>query len=184
MSLEAAVTLSVTIIVAGAGYLVTYLNNLALERRKARLDRVNRQLSDLYGPLYALSEATFMAWTEFRGRLRGPDNKSWPSTDEEKATWRLWMTEVLMPANEEMQRVVVHHSDLLRESTMPECLLDLGAHVNSYRTIARRWQQGDFRDHLALIPFPDEVRSYAKAGYLALKEEQAKLIGSTQGRAS
>jgi hypothetical protein len=69
------------------------------------------------------------------------------------------MTEVLMPANEEMQQVVVHHSELLRETAMPDCLPQLGAHVGSYRTIARRWQQGDFTDHLALIPFPQELRS-------------------------
>jgi hypothetical protein len=69
MSLEAAVTLSVTIIVAGIGYLVTYLNNLAVERRKARLDRVNRQLQrSLRPPLRSL-----------RGDVHGLDGVSRPA---------------------------------------------------------------------------------------------------------
>ncbi|MER6468031.1 hypothetical protein [Streptomyces collinus] len=47
----------VTIGLAFVGYVVTYLNGLRLTQRQERLARVNRQLSDLYGPLFALTEA-------------------------------------------------------------------------------------------------------------------------------
>ncbi len=43
----------VTIGLAFVGYVVTYLNGLRLSQRQERLARVNRQLGEFYGPLYA-----------------------------------------------------------------------------------------------------------------------------------
>ncbi|MFH8340422.1 hypothetical protein [Streptomyces sp. AM6-12] len=63
----------VTIGLAFVGCVVTYLNGLRLSQREERLARVNRQLSDLYGPLFALTEAStrifdaFMEHTAHRG---------------------------------------------------------------------------------------------------------------------
>ncbi|WP_262062553.1 hypothetical protein [Streptomyces sp. STR69] len=47
----------VTVAPAFAGYAATYLNGLRLTQRQERLARVNRQLSDFCGPLFALPEA-------------------------------------------------------------------------------------------------------------------------------
>jgi hypothetical protein len=47
MGLNTALTVLVTVCLALTGYLYS----LFLARRKDRLDRINRQLSDLYGPL-------------------------------------------------------------------------------------------------------------------------------------
>jgi hypothetical protein len=47
------VTTAAAIPLAGVGYFAKYRNDLEIARRKDRLDRVNRQLSELYGPLYA-----------------------------------------------------------------------------------------------------------------------------------
>ena len=65
-------TLSVTILLALLGYLVTYGNNLRLAQRKDRLERVERQLRDLYGPLLSTAEASTRIWNAFRGRYRPP----------------------------------------------------------------------------------------------------------------
>ncbi|MEU9868005.1 hypothetical protein AB0C87_09175 [Actinomadura sp. NPDC048021] len=68
MQWNVVVSLVVTVVVAGTGYGATYLTNLRLARRKDHLDRVNRQLGDLYGPLYAQSEAVNRAWRKFVAR--------------------------------------------------------------------------------------------------------------------
>jgi hypothetical protein len=67
MSAEA-IALILTALLALTGYVVKYLNDLRLAVRKDRLDRVNRQLSDLYGPLFALDRAGYRLWQVFPGR--------------------------------------------------------------------------------------------------------------------
>ncbi|WP_208903952.1 hypothetical protein [Streptomyces incarnatus] len=144
MQLSVVVPLVVTVFVAAAGYGATYLTNLRLARRKDHLDRVNRQLSELYGPLYAQSEAVDRAWRKF---VAGGGNV-WaalaPVTAEQAATWRLWMSAVFMPLNRRMVETVVSHADLLREDTIPEPLKDLCAHVACYEPIVARWQEDGF----------------------------------------
>jgi hypothetical protein len=49
----------VTISLAFIGYFATYFNNLRLSQRSEELARVNRQLSELYGPLFALTHAEY-----------------------------------------------------------------------------------------------------------------------------
>jgi hypothetical protein len=67
--------------------------------RKDRLDRVNRQLSELYGPLYALDRAGYRLWQVFRSR-HGRDfwGSDHPPTTVEAAARRLWMTTVFSPS--------------------------------------------------------------------------------------
>jgi hypothetical protein len=126
MNLTTTVTVVVSILLALLGYIVTYRNNLRLDRRKDRLMRVSEQLSDLYGPLFALIRANRRAWEAFRKDVRpGSGEDFWgtdpPPTAEEAAAWRLWIVEVLLPANEEMEKVIVNHSDLLNEQAIPDC---------------------------------------------------------------
>jgi hypothetical protein len=70
MTVATVVTLSVTVTLAFIGYVATYRNNLRLDRQKARLERVNLQLSDFYGPLLANAAASGIAWLAFRSRYR------------------------------------------------------------------------------------------------------------------
>ncbi|MEP7380936.1 MAG: hypothetical protein ABI910_04575 [Gemmatimonadota bacterium] len=134
MDWKTGLTLSVSALLAVVGYLATYLNNLRLAQRKDRLDRVDRQLRELYGPLLALVSASTKTWQAFVGAhletelFRG----SLPVALEHAgnaALWRHWMTTVFTPLNEAMATLVLSHADLLEDSEMPECLLTLAAHV-------------------------------------------------------
>ncbi|MEV6540594.1 hypothetical protein [Streptomyces sp. NPDC051665] len=177
----------VTVALAFAGYVATYLNGLRLTQRQERLTRVNRQLGDFYGPLLALTEAnarTFAAFVERHARPGGisPFSGGTPPTDEELAEWRLWVTTVFLPVLREMRDLVVGRADLLREPEMPPLLLELCAHAAGYEITAARWAQGDFSEHLSLVAFPSaELAAYARRGFGELKLEQARLLG---GRAA
>ncbi|MCG7529562.1 hypothetical protein MHW47_34660 [Streptomyces sp. OfavH-34-F] len=177
------ITLAVTIGLAFAGYVITYLNGLRLSQRQERLARVNRQLSDLYGPLFALTEANgriFAAFMERNARSdgRSPFAHETPPTDEELAEWRLWATTVFLPNIRAMRDLVLTHADLLNEPVMPPLLLQLCAHVSGYEITAARWAQGDYEQHLSVVPFPgQEVAGYARKGFTELKKEQARLLG-------
>ncbi|WP_089104732.1 hypothetical protein [Streptomyces hyaluromycini] len=175
---------AVTIALAFAGYMATYLNGLRLAQRQERLARVNRQLSEFYGPLFALTEAnsrTFAAFLARHARPGGtsPFSDTTPPSEEELADWRLWVTTVFLPVLREMRGLVVGRADLLREPEMPSLLLELCAHTAGYEITVARWAQGDFSDHLSLVPFPsEELAAYARRGFGELKREQARLLGS------
>ncbi|PZT74301.1 MULTISPECIES: hypothetical protein [unclassified Streptomyces] len=165
------ITLAVTVGLAFAGFVITYLNGLRLAQRQERLARVNRQLSDLYGPLFAPTEANsriFAAFLERNARAdgRSPFAHETPPTDEELAEWRLWVTTVFLPNIRAMRDLVLGHADLLREPVMPPLLLQLCAHVSGYEITAARWAQGGYEHHLSVVPFPaQEVAVYARRGF-------------------
>ena len=65
---------------------------------------------------------------------------------------------------------------------MPECLLELYAHVAAYRPVIERWKTGDFSQHASLLNFPtDSLLKYARDRYKTLKREQTLLLGRDTG---
>lgn len=164
--------------------MATYVNNLRLEQRKERLEHIERQLKDLYGPLFAFSTALEKAYEAFRSFYR-PGIPYWnpPESDSSKVTtadevtaFHLWVREVFMPLNRQLVQTVVDHSELLEEPEIPQCLLDLLAHVAAYEGIIREWELGNFSHRTPLIRYPnDNLPQYASKHYLRLKKLQAKL---------
>ncbi|MCZ0990495.1 hypothetical protein [Streptomyces diastatochromogenes] len=176
-------TVIVTVGLALIGYLATYLNGLRLAQRQARLTRVNQQLSDFYGPLFALMEAnsrTYDTWSVKYARPDGSDpfRHETPPTEQELAEWRIWATTVFIPNIKAMRDVVVTKADLLIEEEMPDALLQLCAHVSGYEITAARWAQGNYEEHLSVITFPGRaLREYIRDRFTQLKREQARLLG-------
>lgn len=174
-------SLMITVVLAFIGYLVTYLNNIHLSQRSERLGRVNRQLGELYGPLFGVSQASDRAWLAFRTKYRPGQaffGQGQPPNEDELQAWRLWMKTVFMPNNTKMYELILSKSDLLIEPRMPGGLLDLCAHVAAYQTVLKRWEDNDFSEHLSLIQYPQQaVIEYAQTSFEALKAEQAKLLG-------
>jgi hypothetical protein len=182
MDLTTSVTIAVSVLLAVVGYVATYAYNLKLAQRKDRLDRVNAQLSDFYGPLLALVSAGESSFGAFRQKHR-PD-KPWifergeTPSEQKSAAWRLWMVEVFMPLNVAIVDVITKHADLLDESDMPQPLLDACAHVAAYRAVIKQWEQGDFSELGSVINFPSpDLFLFASEGFTRLKGEQQRLLG-------
>ncbi|HEY2724164.1 MAG TPA: hypothetical protein VGI84_05725 [Pseudonocardiaceae bacterium] len=148
--------------------------------------RINRQLSDFYGPLFALTETNNRIFSAFAERNARPDGRSpfdhdIPPTEEELAEWRLWITTVFLPNIQAMRDIIVTKADLLAEPHMPAVLLRLCAHVFGYEITAARWEQGDHNQHLSVLPYPSkEISTYARQGCTRLKKEQSALLGRRQ----
>lgn len=170
-----------TVLSAVVGFLAKYANDLSTERRKDKLDRINTQLRQLYGPLYACERAHSIAWGVFRNRYRHGGAYFPPNTaisEEDKQAWRLWITEVFLPMRERMETAVMDNGDLLLEDAMPDCLLQLCAHVEAFRPIVKRWENKDFAEHIPPVEFPrEDLRVYLEESYRLLKTEQQKLLG-------
>jgi hypothetical protein len=180
------ITIFVSVLLAVGGYVATYLYNLRLAQRNDRLEHINRQLSDLYGPLVALTTSGESAWREFR-KLYRPGVAFWgahpPPTDDEAAAWRLWMTEVFMPLNEQTVDVITNNAELLEETQMPQPLLDVCAHVAGYRPVLWSWANGDTTRHSSTSNFNGrQLAEYALTRFETLKAEQRRLIGASLPR--
>jgi hypothetical protein len=178
---KTAATILVTIAVAVAGY----ANTLRLQRRKDRLDRLNRQLKDLYGPLLAATSASERIWQVFRQKNQ-TSGGFWEGSSSERpqdtTDWQIWMISVFMPLNERMVEAITLGTDLIDEPKMPSCFLDLCAHVGAYRPVLAKWKNGDFTERASVIPFPEEVHEHVKESFQRLKTEQATLLGSQRRR--
>lgn len=179
------ITVVVTIVLAFAGYTATYLNGLRMSQRQERLARINRQLSDFYGPLFALTEANTRIFGAFMERNARDDGRSpfaheLPPTEEELAEWRLWVKTVFLPNIQRMRDLVIKHADLLSEREMPPSLLQLCAHVSGYEITAAQWERGSYDQHQSVVPFPEGIASYARIGFAGLKQEQGRLLGRRQ----
>jgi hypothetical protein len=179
----------VGVFAAVLGYFVTYWTNHRLAQRNDRLERINRQLSEFYGPLLALTRSSGQSWQAFRQRYRPPGSESFwksdpPPTTEDAIAWRLWMTTVFVPVHQQMMELVLSRADLIEEPDMPACLLALCAHVNGYQAILKEWETGEIsierEDNISVVNFPgQELAEYAAAAFSRLKAEQAYLLGST-----
>jgi hypothetical protein len=178
----------VGVAVAVIGYFVTYRTNLRLAQRNDRLERINSQLSEFYGPLLALTRSSDQSWQAFRKRYRPGGGSFWksdpPLTVEDAAAWRLWMTTVFVPVHQQMMELVLNRAHLIEEPDMPSCLLTLCAHVNGYQAILKEWETGEIsierEDNISIVNFPgEELAAYAATAFSRLKAEQAELLGST-----
>jgi len=179
---QAVTLIAIPLFLALVGYAAKYLSDVRLEQRRSRLARLDRQLSELYGPLFALSYAGSVAWSAASRQIRA-DAASFKERDltaDEQRIFRLWMTEVLMPLNRRLVDVITQNAHLLEDDEMPEVLLRVCANVLAFEVNARRWADGDFTRTWSVIPFPGaELDAYASETFRQLKREHAQLVRET-----
>ncbi|WP_137937707.1 hypothetical protein [Chitinivorax sp. B] len=177
----ALLSLAASVFLAFAGYLATYLNALALARRKERLELVSKQLNEFYGPLYLSCKASEIAYHAFQLKVRGvAAAEQTMEMSMDTATmkeWRLWVTTVLMPMNQTLEAIVLRGAHLIQEAEVPPCLLRFIAHVAAWKAVLKKWEDSDFTEQFSVIAYPNELVVYAADRYAALKAEQLKLIG-------
>lgn len=155
------ITASVTIFVAFFSFVAKYYNDLRIAKRKDRLERINRQLKELYGPLLSLTSSSKATWTEFRKKYRTDSNqyhdiKNTPS-EKEKEIWRVWVLNVFYPNSEKIFNLIIENGDLIIEDEFPEILEMLCSHVESYKPVIVKWKENDFSEHISVIAYPEDI---------------------------
>jgi hypothetical protein len=170
-----------TVLVAFAGYAITFLSAHMLARRHDKLDLVNKRLNEFYGPLYVASEAGNIAYRSLLAKQG--KTRSEPIRDEDLKEWVLWMRTVFIPLNEIREKIIIENAHLIVEEAMPQCLLDFVTHVVGYKALLRKWADGDFSERRSTIGWPPEFDAYVRKSYAALKAEQMRLMHSPMTRA-
>ena len=162
---------------AVGGYAARYWHALAIRRREERLRLLSDQINNLYGPLYILTTVgKHLVDAQRRLSPFGFFKNESDKQPDELAKWENWYRSVAAPNNERLYAVVLGNAHLIREEVMPECLLQLIAHIASYKTLERCWENGDYSATTAPIGFPVDLAEYASDTYQSLKGEQVKLI--------
>jgi hypothetical protein len=172
------VTAATTALVAVLGFLFTYLHTRRLQERNDQLQWVNRQLGELYGPLFALSDATRISYEAFCEKYKELRNETdWESISPEYASaWQLWMTTVFQPSNKRMFELIVSNGDLLVDEAMPACVSEFCAHVASYDVTISLWAKGNTSEAFAAVDYPPLFTDYVRHSYSLLKRRQAALL--------
>lgn len=179
--------LSGSVLLAIVGYLFTYFHHRLRDRRSSRLDRVNSQLRNLYGPLYAALHANNATWDSFSDNYwPAHDGESYfevgkPLSNDEREQWMRWMKEVFAPQNEKIAELIVENGDLIEGKEFPEAFVQALAHIAAYRAVIQAWDEGRYDEYTSVIDFPrSELLEAVEPVYHRLREEQAKLIGQVQ----
>jgi hypothetical protein len=107
------------IVVAGICYVATARINRADAIRADRIDRLNAQLRDLYGPLMALVLSTNALFQTWRQRELPLPNGWAGATAMEQEEWRHWMATVFMPLNRRIAETIIAHEDLVKRTSCP-----------------------------------------------------------------
>ena len=165
-----------TLVLAFAGYLITFLTSRVSGRRAARLRLVDQRLNDFYGPLYVATVAGNIAYTSLL-KKQGK-TQCHPIRDEDLKEWTLWMTTIFMPLNDVREKIIIENAHLIVEEQMPQCLLDFVTHVVGYKALMAQWANGDYSERRSMIGWPPEFDTYVERSYKALKSEQTHLLHS------
>ena len=180
------VTAASAIFIAILAASLAYWNSVRLGKQQARIDRVNAQLSEFYGPLLAHSHVALNARLVFLRRYSANRpyvfRKGEEVSDETRDAWIAWMKTVFMPANRAMVKLIVEKTHLLDGEDMPPEFHTFLAHVSGYEVVMKRWEQGDYSTYLSLIPHPGpKFHEYIAETFARLKRRQQDLLGAHAG---
>ena len=169
-----------TVILAFAGYLVTFLSNRMMARRADRLRLVNQRLNEFYGPLYVATVAGNIAYKALLAKQG--KTQCHPIRDEHLKEWVLWMKTIFMPLNDVREKIIIQKAYLIVEEHMPQCLLEFVTHVVGYKAVLAKWAEGDYSERRSTIGWPPAFDEYLTRSYKALKAEQTQLLHSLPWR--
>jgi len=176
--MEISPTILVPIVLTLLGIAGAYWNGVRTEARKSKIAFVNEQLKNLYGPLFSLSQASEAAWEKFRGLYRptgaffSPTN---PPNKTELEEWVRWMRVVFTPMNEQMVNTIVEHADLI-EGEFSQSFLEMISHVESYKVVMNKWDDGDFSIFTSIVNYPSGFNAEVKTTFEMLKARQQQLM--------
>ncbi len=181
--IAAIVAAAASLVTAALTYLLSQRGARRVLAHEARLQRVNAQLSQLYGPLLVMTESSLISFRVFkdvyddanfsrRYRLDEPHELS-PTQLE---AWQHWLPGVFQKTNRQMYELLLTRGDLLVDGVMPDCMIQFCAHVTGYETILQRWESGDTRFAFSAVAYPPAFTPYLRDSYAKLAREQARLL--------
>jgi len=159
-----------------------------IQSLKSELNRTERQLESLFGPLRAITHATGMGYRSWVEEHRGVGSslqlEDWirrRPRSKKAQRYRQLMSCTLQPLNRRAMELVLSHTHLI-DGDFPECLYSLYAHVIEMDSLLERWKH---RDRALLFPptlYPVDVNTWASEEFRRLREKQQRLTLELEGK--
>ncbi|MCB1312048.1 MAG: hypothetical protein KDK29_09245 [Sedimentitalea sp.] len=169
------------VLLAGIGWLANQFFKRRQERRVWRLDRLDAQIRNFHGPLFAEVTASDAIWQAFRDGLAlgpgaAPDAARAPELSEaQQESWRRCVREVFMPINLRIEKILLEETDLLDGAAYPQSFRDFLAHLAGYKLLLVQWEAGDLSRHVPATPWPERLLADVTEGLARAQEEQQRL---------
>jgi hypothetical protein len=173
---------------AVAGGVFSLLNQILLDRRKrreeARLRHLQRQIEELYGPLYGLIQ--FGAAINEAEWLRLPkesrDENGWPRDEQGGKALQFFRERYYLPLNEQMLELIRTRIHLLDSDGIPESFAKFTRHAAQLDCFHRLYSEVAVRTHgITTIDYPPEFRSDVEDTLYKLRKEYDEYIRRLEG---
>jgi hypothetical protein len=189
----AAIALGVPVL----GWFASWLLQSIREQRNAKLqaliDYTQRQLQELYGPLFALCVEGHQAWQECARSLeRTPDelirdlgvadpDAPCRLEQDEIETWLFWVDKAFFPRNDKIQELLTTKAHLIErrrdEPVFPPIYRTFLEHYNNWRMRHLRWQEQKQPYSWGwTVPWPDDFNERVEEAFEMLKTRHESLL--------
>lgn len=145
---------------------------------KNQLDRLNKQITEFYGPLHALYETghqNYYAFLELYGH----------EFDFNNPHFKQWDIKIFQPTNLKMEDIIINKMDLIIGNTIPEFFFQFCEWLTAQKAYINAESQPDF-DNESWRPIrdnykhpEDEMRLYLKASFEVLKKTQGDVLSGS-----
>ena len=154
----------ITIFALIAGYIKLrqdIYSSVAQLVRTRKLDRLEHQLAEFYGPLHMLTASNERAYQMAWG----------------KDIWSKVFSEVLIPNHQEMEKILVSKLHLVNENPLPESYLDFLNHVRLVRFYKDSGLNPSYFEKD--VPYPEQFNKDIAMGYEKLRTEYIAFLSGT-----
>jgi hypothetical protein len=191
-----AIALPVFLLIVGAVATAvgTYFVGFADDRRKREIGFAEQQVEKLYGPLFALSQATKKVSEDLFASRHNPGQDYFdpndPPYEQEVEKWRLWIKTILQPMNVMMEEAIIKNAQLIEggeRGKIYKPFADLILHVESYKATIAKWKDTDAKanphftkgtENEASIPFPAKFDKCVEEAFIAMRAKTERLKSS------
>lgn len=152
------------------------------QRLKSELERTERQLEALFGPLRAITHATEVGYSSF---VQGHCGERTPLQLEaqirthprcrEARVYRQLVSCTLQPLNRRVMETVLSNTHLI-DGEFPKCLYNLYSHVIEMDLLLERWGHSDFASMFPPMQYPGEVNRWADEEFMRLRRKQKNIL--------
>lgn len=145
------------------------------ERLKDQLDRINRQITDFYGPLYSIYENGHRNYYHYLSLYGDVVNF-------ENPYFEIWLRQIFEPTNNGMSEIITNKADLIVGSKIPDCLPQFCKWTSLMKVYNQAQQKENFNNADWTPMFektrhPEiEMQAYLRACFEVLKHEQSCLL--------
>lgn len=176
------------------GWIIPYryslkINNLRinsekeLERIHWKKDFIDRQISELYGPIYALIIEGDISFSRILDQLGRsciiPEGKSfYDLPEEEQKIWKHYVDTYKIKNQMKMVEIMRNNLHLIYNSDLPNCYKEFLEYSLGWELLDNQKCQGvpNYYEYYYVFSYPTEFNHYIRSTLKLLLDEQAKLI--------